>query len=265
MTLDLLKEEWFVNNYYIFLYENDLLENKLENGDSISYFEKGLVINTFKNDAYSAFISNVNYKKENVEKIINLLSDFSPAVITYGDACLNLINHISNLNNYEIYNQTIATLDKDDFVFSDAKEEILDKKLIIKRVNLSDFDEIKKFLEEENFYPNSRNHWVDFYRKYVLKNSLNYGYIALKDKKVISHACVVYTNSKNAVIWGVATNSEFRGLGLASHLVSLLCKDILNDNLEPVLYYTEEKIGNIYKKLGFKDKAQYFIASKVRN
>ncbi|MEA4134635.1 GNAT family N-acetyltransferase [Mycoplasma sp. 2704] len=265
MTLDLLKEEWFVNNYYIFLYENDLLENKLENNGSITYFENGLVINTFRNDAYSAFISNVNYKKENVEKIINLLSDFSPTVITYGNACLNLVHQISNLNNYEIYNQTIAALDKDDFAFSEAKEEALDKKILIRRVDLFDFDEIKKFLEEENFYPNSRNHWVASYKKYILENNLNYGYIALKDKKVISHACVVYTNYKNAVIWGVATNTEFRGLGLASHLVSLLCKDILNNNLEPLLYYTEEKIGNLYKKLGFKDKAQYFIASKVEN
>ncbi|MGI6084370.1 MAG: GNAT family N-acetyltransferase [Acetivibrionales bacterium] len=83
-------------------------------------------------------------------------------------------------------------------------------------------------------------------------------YFVLKINGVIaSQAYTTIESSKYATIGGVVTREEYRKHGLASLVVSCICKDILKDNKTPNLFYSNEKAGRIYEKLGFVHAGDY--------
>lgn len=65
-------------------------------------------------------------------------------------------------------------------------------------------------------------------------------------------------NSMSAMIVSVATLPEYRRRGWATHLVTRLCQDCLNDGMKFLcLFYDNPKAGTIYQKIGFKESGQY--------
>ena len=77
-------------------------------------------------------------------------------------------------------------------------------------------------------------------------------YNETKDK-VISCAETTAENSFSAMIVGVATDPEHREKGLASAVMSKLCKEVLSEGKELCLFYDNPAAGKIYKRIGFED------------
>jgi predicted GNAT family acetyltransferase len=90
-----------------------------------------------------------------------------------------------------------------------------------------------------------------------LKSRTGRSYFVEQDGKVIAVASSTAENSLSAMIVGVATHSEYRGQGLASHLVRHLCADLLAEGRTVCLFYDNPVAGAIYKRLGFKDIGQW--------
>ena len=76
-------------------------------------------------------------------------------------------------------------------------------------------------------------------------------YIENEAGQIISVAQTAAECSAGAVIIGVATDSNYRKQGLMRQCMSALCKDLLDDDKVPVLFYSNPEAGRIYQDLGF--------------
>jgi uncharacterized protein len=68
-------------------------------------------------------------------------------------------------------------------------------------------------------------------------------------------ACVSTTaeNSLSAMVVGVCTKMEFRRQGLATTIMQVLFREVLNEGKILCLFYDNPEAGRIYKRLGFID------------
>jgi len=90
-------------------------------------------------------------------------------------------------------------------------------------------------------------------RKMETKND-GITYIIKRDNKVISSAATVAETSINAMVIAVATDKDYRKLGLASKVMIKLLNEYINNKEKYLcLFYDNPEAGKIYKRLGFKD------------
>ncbi|MCF8009434.1 MAG: GNAT family N-acetyltransferase [Halanaerobiales bacterium] len=90
-------------------------------------------------------------------------------------------------------------------------------------------------------------------KKYKDKTGRGYHILNEKGNKAISCAETTAENSYSAMIIGVATDPDYRNKGLASAVMSKLCKEVLKEGKELCLFYDNPKAGKIYKRIGFED------------
>ena len=90
-------------------------------------------------------------------------------------------------------------------------------------------------------------------KKYKDKTGRGYHIYNGSRDKVISCAETTAENSVSAMVVGVATDPEYRGKGLASAVMSKLCKVVLDEGKELCLFYDNPEAGKIYKRIGFED------------
>ena len=92
-------------------------------------------------------------------------------------------------------------------------------------------------------------------KKKKYKDETGRGYHIYNDKrgKIICCAETTAENSFSAMVVGVATEKEYRNQGLASAVMSKLCKEVLDEGKELCLFYDNPKAGKIYKRIGFED------------
>ncbi|MEG0176210.1 MAG: GNAT family N-acetyltransferase [Anaerorhabdus sp.] len=86
-----------------------------------------------------------------------------------------------------------------------------------------------------------------------LKYKTGRTYYIKKDGKIVSVASSTAETVGLAMIVGVATLPEYRGLGLASKIVEKLCSDLLDEDKIPCLFYNNPAAGRIYHRIGFED------------
>ena len=88
-------------------------------------------------------------------------------------------------------------------------------------------------------------HWlVSMYKDYEdFKNTCGYGYAVFKDEKVVSAATAFGFDGKRADI-GIATNPEFRNLGLAKACTSKLIGELRANGIGPVWITTPDNIAS---------------------
>ena len=55
-----------------------------------------------------------------------------------------------------------------------------------------------------------------------------------------------------AMVGGVYTQPAQRNRGIGGAVVSRLCADLFQDELQPVLYWVSAAAGTVYRKLGFR-------------
>ncbi|MBN4084187.1 GNAT family N-acetyltransferase [Mycoplasma sp. CSL10166] len=138
--------------------------------------------------------------------------------------------------------QGISVFEKN-FYIPDIK---IEDKYIVESVTKDNFNEVISFLYNENFYPDSIETWKEVYYDNMV------GFIIRINGEIVSHACSVYQTSDLGVVWGVATNIQYRRQGLATYLVFLVIKELLILNKAAILYWTDEYLKKFYEKMGFK-------------
>ncbi|AIO19025.1 hypothetical protein KQ51_01148 [Candidatus Izimaplasma bacterium HR1] len=85
-----------------------------------------------------------------------------------------------------------------------------------------------------------------------------------KDGKMVSTVATTADTTINAMVVGVATDTNYRKQGYASQLmISLMKEYIINKKKDLCLFYDNPKAGKIYKRLGFKDVGKWVMMSDV--
>jgi len=80
-----------------------------------------------------------------------------------------------------------------------------------------------------------------------------------EDGVVIANANTIAVSRRAAMIGGVFTLPGYRGKGLATSVVSRLCRHLLERDVVPVLFFENPAAATIYHKLGFVDFAEWIV------
>lgn len=105
-------------------------------------------------------------------------------------------------------------------------------------------------------YPNPTQSTADKWRAMELGGDRACGFF--RNGQLISAAGSTAEHSTAAMIIGVATLPDCRGLGLASLAVSRLCQELLDSGKSFLcLFYSNPAAGRIYQRIGFREVGAY--------
>lgn len=90
-------------------------------------------------------------------------------------------------------------------------------------------------------------------------------FIILDHKGIISHGNTSAENTMSAMIGGIFTRKDKRNKGFANQIIFALVKDLKNRNKEIALFYKNEKEGQIFKKLGFKQIGNWSTLRRIKD
>ena len=90
-------------------------------------------------------------------------------------------------------------------------------------------------------------------KKASLEKGLARAYFIRENGTIISSASSTAENSQSAMIVGVGTLPEHQKKGLASHCMSKLCRELLEEGKMLCLFYDNPAAGSIYHRIGFVD------------
>ena len=85
------------------------------------------------------------------------------------------------------------------------------------------------------------------------------------DSGILSHGNTTAENRYSGMIGGILTREDMRYKGYGSQMVSYLTKDLLNKKKEVALFYDDEKTGEFFTKLGFKNIACWTVLRREKN
>lgn len=85
------------------------------------------------------------------------------------------------------------------------------------------------------------------------KEKFGRSYSIRRDGKVVSHAATYAEIDNLAIVSGVITRQEYRGLGLGYETVSKLCKELLGEGKRPCIFYFKKEAARLYDKVGFEE------------
>jgi predicted GNAT family acetyltransferase len=122
-----------------------------------------------------------------------------------------------------------------------------------KKIRFGNINKIAKLYEDIDEFENTTVENI--------KNGLRTGrgYCIEINKKVVAMAKSTLETKTHAMLVGVGTHPDFRNRGLATKCIVKICKDIINENKIPCLFYDNIEAGKIYNKLGFKEKGYWAI------
>ena len=90
-------------------------------------------------------------------------------------------------------------------------------------------------------------------KKVQLGKGLGRAYFIKEQGTIISCASSTAENSQSAMIVGVGTLPQYQKRGLATHCMSMICRELLVENKMLCLFYDNPSAGVIYKRIGFVD------------
>lgn len=126
----------------------------------------------------------------------------------------------------------------------------------IKKIKLGNLKKIANLYERIDEFENTTVKCI----KSGLKTGRGY-YIEV-NKQAAAMAKSTAENKTHAMIVGVGTHPQFRNKGYATKCISKICRELLNENKTPCLFYDNEEAGKIYKKLGFIKIGNWSICSR---
>ncbi|HSQ90279.1 GNAT family N-acetyltransferase [Romboutsia sp.] len=88
------------------------------------------------------------------------------------------------------------------------------------------------------------------------------GYCIEINRQVVAMAKSTCENKTHAMIVGVGTHPSYRNKGYATKCIIKICKELLDENKIPCLFYDNKEAGKIYMKLGFKELGKWSIYYK---
>jgi len=240
--MDYLTEEPALNLFMIGDIENYGFNNEDFQELWGDFDEKG----EFKSVLLRYYDNNIVYAKGEYDAkgMVEVIKGNNPKMITGKKECVEKLDPYIDIS--EKRDTYFAKLDKAKDLY---KGELLDK---IEKTKLED---VKYIWELHNTIEsfNSLDSVERKEKKY--KDNTGRGYHIFNENRdgIISCAETTAENSYSAMVVGVATDSKHRNKGLASAVMSKLCKDILEEGKELCLFYDNPKAGKIYKRIGFED------------
>ncbi|RXK17909.1 GNAT family N-acetyltransferase [Macrococcus sp. DPC7161] len=110
---------------------------------------------------------------------------------------------------------------------------------------------IPEFLHSDAFTVESKEREV--------RDGLGRTYVMFEDDVMVSSASSSAENSMSAMIVGVGTRPGYEKRGYATKVVYQLTKDLIEEGKSVCLFYSNEKAGRIYKRIGFEDIGMWTI------
>lgn len=127
----------------------------------------------------------------------------------------------------------------------------------IQKATLEDIESICNLVGQVfNYNPNQ-----DMISKRISSKEGRHVFIKQAGKMIAQANSTAETNDA-AMIGGVATDPQYRRLGLATALVSSLCNELLTEGKQPCLFFSNDEAGRIYMKLGFKKIADWTMLTR---
>jgi len=235
----------------------------------LDYVKKEKAINLFIIGDVEQFGLDVDflevYLQYNEYKITACILRYYRNVIVYSDVTSFIVDEMMDLINSFQYNRLsgkqlvidrlIPLLTRNHKVEICYFCALYDKSLLKEEVKntrvarIEDIEKIIPLLKTVGFYHDTYQESTE--RK--LKNNCGRIYYIQQDGLVTTSACTTIETSVSAMIGGVCTDINYRKQGLASHNVSKLCLDLINENKTPCLFFSNPDAGKIYHQLGFVD------------
>ncbi len=78
-------------------------------------------------------------------------------------------------------------------------------------------------------------------------------YVIRRDGEIVSHAGTYAEIENLAIVSGVITREDCRGLGMGYQVVSKLCCDLLTEGKRPCVFYFKKEAAGLYAKVGFEE------------
>lgn len=225
-------EKYGYDNYFLNVWADINKKGNIE-GILLKYFEFLIFYSygEFEVNEFARFITRLNYneisgKMESLEKLSTKL----------------------NLEKKRIVN--FCKLDNKKELQSDSKN------IKIKKIRFSNINKVVKLYDVIEEFENTT---VD-----SIKNGLKSGrgYCIEINKQVVAMAKSTSENNTHAMIVGVGTHPSYRNKGYATKCIIKICKELLEENKIPCLFYDNEEAGKIYKKLGFQELGKWSIYYK---
>lgn len=132
----------------------------------------------------------------------------------------------------------------------------IDTSIKVKKIRFGNINKVVKLYEIIEEFDNTSAESI--------KNGLKTGrgYCIEVDRKVVSMVKSTCENSTHAMLVGVGTHPNYRNRGFATNCIVKICKELVDENKVPCLFYDNIEAGKIYKKLGFEDLGKWSICSK---
>ncbi|MCR8641286.1 GNAT family N-acetyltransferase [Paenibacillus sp. N1-5-1-14] len=122
----------------------------------------------------------------------------------------------------------------------------------VKEADLEDIDRIIEIRTKGFSSYNTRSNARESLLK-VMESGTSRSFYTEDQGVMTSIASTTAENSMSAMIVAVCTDANYRQQGLASEVMSTLCRRVLNEGKTLCLFYDNPKAGAIYKRLGFQD------------
>lgn len=222
-------ERYGYDNYFLDIWAGIDKKGHIE-GVLLRYFEH-LIFYTqgkFNIDEFADFINNLNYieisgKLEALKKLEHKIG-----VKCKRRVKLCVLNDLSKLKDIEIGVRP-------------------------KKIRFGNISKVVKLYEDIDEFENTTVENI--------KNGLKTGrgYCIEIDKKVVAMAKSTLETTTHAMIVGVGTHPNFRKKGLATKCIVKICREIIDENKIPCLFYDNIEAGKIYNKLGFEEKGYWGI------
>ncbi|MEF9893587.1 MAG: GNAT family N-acetyltransferase [Anaerorhabdus sp.] len=174
-----------------------------------------------------------SYTKEVDEEFVhNVIKEYKIVNVNGEQSCIDTLDLTGMKNDDCYFCKMVKTPETSNEAIEIATVDDVEKiKEVIKVVFDQDSPGMKKSIEDKTG------------RTYFLK----------KDSKIVSVASSTAETKGLAMIVGVATLPEYRGLGYASEIMKKLCMDLLSEDKVPCLFYNNPAAGRIYHRIGFED------------
>jgi uncharacterized protein len=192
------------------------------------------------------YLSFVFYTKSefDIEGFTKIMKRTNGPIILSGKA--DIVKKFENIKGLTLGNKKVM-------YFAECRSsELMDSTSIeVKQANIDDVERIialRKTINEFHVMENAAE---------VLRKSMetHTGRTYYTEDNGLMTACVSTTaeNSLSAMVVGVCTKMEYRRKGLATAIMQILFREILNEGKILCLFYDNPEAGRIYKKLGFVD------------
>lgn len=197
---------------------------------------------------YFEFVTVYSNSIVNINEFYNVIKDMQIYEISGKSEIAESLAKKMNMS--KIRRVNFCKLEKNTYLNMDSRDKNIKK---IKHRNLRKIVHLYSIIDE------FENTSVD-----CIKNGLKTGrgyYIDI-NKKAVAMAKSTAENYTHAMIVGVGTHPLFRQKGYASKCITKLCRELLNENKIPCLFYDNEDAGKLYKKIGFEKIGNWSICSR---